>query len=447
MNGQGSNMSSQPLTFREIQQQRHEARANQVRRLAQEQAQLQQESKEQEERAYVEEQRLIQEEEERIRQEQLRLDREADELFQREIEPLIALVNYTQNIAPIVQDARSPDEVIPYLREISTLVTTTYHPEDLPQENAEVRALTDDLQVAVGAIIQALNTNERFTVRVGSYEMSTIQSLVGAIAGATGVEFELQAPLMDTTEDERLAMAMQANPELYFQDQMPAGVQGLEAFGMGGFGMPIAGAGAGAGASASSSSAPRVKSWSEKYGEAVPLPRRQASGFGQQVPAGFIKARQQREDRLREEMEAELQQSRAQQMRPQQSRAQQSRAQQTRAQQQARPQQVSLASTPSTQLLADMDSMLSRLQAQRSPTLQSLRSILDDLRDIKRRSEVDFAGYTMGSDAILDAVLSSVQDRIDSILEYIFELEGDFSVIQQGYYISTLDEIQQLVGR
>lgn len=445
MNGQGSNMSSQPLTFREIQQQRHEARANQVRRLAQEQAQLQQESKEQEERAYLEEQRLIREEEERIRLEQLRLAREADELFQREIEPLIALVNYTQNIVPIIQDARSPDEVIPYLREISTMVTNTYHPESLPQDNDEVRVLIDDLQTAVGAIIQALNTNERFTVRVGSYEMSTIQSLVGTIAGATGVEFELQAPLMDTTEDERLAMAMQANPELYFQDQMPAGVQGLEAFGMGGFGQPIAGVGAGA--SASSSSAPRVKSWSEKYGEVVPLPRRQASGFGQQVPAGFIKARQQREDRLRAEMEAELQQSRAQQMRAQQSRVQQSRAQQSRAQQQARPQQVSLASTPSTQLLADMDEILSRLQAQRSPTLQRLRTILDSLSDIKRRSEVDFAGYAMGADEEVDAVLSSVQDRIDSILEYIFELEGDFSVIQQGYYISTLDEIQQLVGR
>jgi hypothetical protein len=362
------------------------------------------------------------------------------------------LVNYTQNIVPIVQDARSPDEVIPYLREISTMITTTYHPEDLPQENAEVRALTDDLQVAVGAIIQALNTNERFTVRVGSYEMSTIQSLVGTIAGATGVEFELQAPLMDTTEDERLAMAMQANPELYFQDQMPAGVQGLEAFGMGGFGLPIAGAGAGAGASAASaSSAPRVQSWSDKYGEAVPLPRRQASGFGQQVPAGFIKARQAREDRLREEMEAQLQQSRAQQMRPQQSRVQQMRPQQSRVQQarpqQSRSQQVRVISSPSAQLLADMDSMLSRLQAQRSPTLQSVRSILEDLRDIKRRSEVDFAGYTMGTDEEVDAVLSSVQDRIDSILEYIFELEGDFSVIQQGYYISTLDEIQQLVGR
>jgi hypothetical protein len=375
--GSGAGSSAPVDSFREIQRQRHAQRAIDARRREQETR----ETQDAEDRAN----REIAVENARLEYESvLRESREAQEQEDRLNEllmPLTEVMIQVQNVVPIVQEARSPGQIIPYLRQLSDLIDRNYNPQELPQDNPRVQELTQELQTAVSDLIQALNTNQNYIVRYGSVEMETIYTLMLRIGTATGVEFEMQAPVMNTDEDELLARELQE-----FQNSLARS----QPFGL-----------------------------NEDF-EYQPPRAQQFPPLGRARQASPARARQ---------------------VSPPPRAQQAPRAPASRP----APRQTTQFTSPARRILNSLTTILNRLESLSAPTIDQLREILETLRPVRTEAESSLAGYEPEANAETDEIAGRIHDKVDAILDYVYE--SDYPVLQQGYYVEQLDEIQKAVGR
>jgi len=216
--------SSSKNVMRDVGRERHQKRAAEMHRLAQEEAEKTEAAAAEVAAEVAAEAAIHEAEAQKIRaRQQAHLDR-----VNHAIADLLRCTADINLCAARIQRAATQATITSTLEQVLASLKTNYsRTQQLllpsPDKNAEVQSMLEHLDAAVTSLVQALDANETYTVQYGSREMREMALLIRQISVASGVAIELAPAKMNTDNDAFLAAQLSREPQQQQQHHGGAG--------------------------------------------------------------------------------------------------------------------------------------------------------------------------------------------------------------------------------